>query len=161
MISIKKIPFFILLIFVFTQCKTQTEKVNNKVPFQIETKTFQNYHIASQAKRGIKIHLRGTVEGASVYFETIFFRNREIKPNTSFTGKIFDIRADILDPSSYKDNLNMSKNPQGEYGNPIPDRSKSPFDLNDDELVLLYNVNGKQFYHKVSNLRALEDLEIP
>lgn len=56
----------------------------------------------------------------------------------------------------------MSADPKAEYGNQSPPVSKNiPFELEDDEAVLLYSVNGLDSYHKITGLKELETVYRP
>ena len=95
-----------------------------------------------------------------MYFESVFFRDKEIKLSPLFSGNNFEFTADYSIAYEEKDDRQMINTARGEYGNKPPVKSENPFDLKDDEAVILYNVKGKQSYYKISDMQMLEKKEI-
>jgi hypothetical protein len=67
-------------------------------------------------------------------------------------------RSELYDPD-----LVMRGDPADEYGNKPPSESKSniPFDLQNDEAVVMYSVNGQESYHKISGIEKIETVSRP
>jgi len=143
---------------------TSTCKVNSggteKAPFKFTKKTYQEYVVPFEGKKGITLHFQGEMTHPNVYFESVFFRDKEIKLSPLFSGNNFEFTADYSIAYEEKDDRQMINTARGEYGNKPPVKSENPFDLKDDEAVILYNVKGKQSYYKISDMQMLEKKEI-
>lgn len=146
-----------------TQCKSQDNLLQKKTPFNITEKTYQYWIGGKEGSSGTNLVIKGDYDLSPLHFDTVFFQNREEKITAEFNSNQFQIFlriASIDDPE--KKNLIMSKNPEDEYGNKIPVKTKNiPFDLKEDEAVLLYNVNGKEYYYKVIGIKKLETIIYP
>jgi hypothetical protein len=155
----KKIILLALFVFAFKACKVNSE-VSNQAPFTFNKKTYQEYTVPYEGKKGITLHFQGELIQPNVYFESVFFRDKEIKLSPLFSGNNFEFTADYFIGYEEKEDRQMINTPYGEYGNKPPVKSDNPFDLKDDEAVILYNVKGKQSYYKISDLQMLEKKEI-
>lgn len=56
--------------------------------------------------------------------------------------------------------MNMSKDPNDEYGNKPPKKEKFPFELEEDEAVVKFARDGKYTYTKIKGIemRSAQDL---
>jgi len=156
-----QILFVLLTMISLSGCKVQTEKVENKVPFEITKKTYRHYSQASEGKKGALLEISGTTNNPGVHFETVFFNETSYDANAVFQNiNLFNIRINMISPVMTKD-LKMTLDPKNEYGNTAaPKTSDSPFKLKKNEAVLLYNVNGKQFYYKITGIETLGEIEL-
>jgi len=161
--KISLIIIFIISASSLTQCKSQDSLIQKKTPFNVTEKTYQNWIGGKEGSSGTNLIIKGDYDLSPLHFETVFFQNKEEKIIAEFNSNQFEIFlriATINDPE--KKNLIMSKNPKDEYGNTIPFKNKNiPFDLKEDEAVLLYNVNGKEYYYKITGIKKLETIHYP
>lgn len=156
-----RLVLILLTMITLSGCKVQTEKVENKVPFEITKKTYRNYTQPSEGKKGGLLELSGTTNNSNVYFETVYFNETSYEAKAVFQSiNSFTIRVNMISPVMNKD-LKMTLDPKNEYGNTVaPKTSDTPFKLKKNEAVLLYNLNGKQFYYKISDIETLADTEL-
>jgi|LGVD01.1.fsa_nt_gb hypothetical protein len=162
MYKISLLFVLILTTFSLTRCKSQDSVIQKKVPFTITEKTYQHWIGGKEGSSGTNLVLRGKYDLSPLHFDTVFFQNREEKIAAEFNSNIFTIFLRIATIDSDKANLKMSKDPKDEFGNPVPVKTKNiPFDLKEDEAVLLYNVKGKEYYYKISGIKKLETVYYP
>lgn len=77
-----------------------------------------------------------------------------------FQGRKADLERDPQYPGMYvasfdtgKPDMIMSSDPREEYGNKVPEAGeKIPFDLDDDEAVIIFNENDTQKFYKLRNV---------
>jgi len=148
----------LILILSFTNCKTQN--VNQKVPFTITEKTYFYWVGGKKGSTGTKIVIKGVQKTTNVNFPTIFFQNHEYKLSTEINNSGFTLIGNFSE--LIKKDMNMYGDPVGEYGNEAPNIKKNiPFDLEKNEAVLVYSINGKDFYHKITEIKQLETVNYP
>ena len=77
-----------------------------------------------------------------------------------FNGDKFEIEGNF---SEFKEKeLVFSKDPAEEFGNqPKKPIKEIPFELQDDEAVLLYSVNGLEGFHKITGVKRLDKVYRP
>ena len=145
------IAFFILAL--SSGCKTNT--VQKKVPFSIDEKTYFHWVGGKQGTRGTTIRIKGYASTLNLSFSKIYFQNREFDVVPQFSGNDFVLEAtfsEFIPPDKV-----MSSNPLDEYGNKPPQLGESiPFELEQDEAVIMYAVSGSESYVKVSGVKKLE-----
>ena len=129
-----------------------------KAPFKINEKSYFYWVGGKKATNGFKIQLVGTFETRNLEFSTIYFHNRELKvvPQISTNGFTLVGGYTILNT---KDVLAEEYN-QNEL-NKENDSSDIPFELDEDEAVIVYQINGKDFYYKVKDIKKLETVFYP
>lgn len=142
----------------FTQCKTQN--VETEVPFEISEKTYFYYTGGKEGTHGTNIKIVGNAKTRNITFTAIFFQNHEYKITPEFKGEDF-----ILVGSNTvikKKELDMYQDPVGEYGNEAPKfEKKIPFDLEKNEAVLVYRINGKDSFYKIKDIKQLDTVYYP
>lgn len=162
MYKISLLFVLVLTTFSLTQCKSQDSVVQKKAPFSITEKTYQYWTGGKEGSSGTNLVLKGNYDLSPLHFDAIFFQNREEKIVAEFNSEQFVIFLRIATIDSDKKNLIMSKDPKDEYGNSVPVKTKNiPFDLKEDEAVLLYNVKGKEYYYKINGIKRLETINYP
>ena len=156
--KISKILLIAIFLIGFVQCKTQD--VAQKVPFEITQKTYFYFVGGTKGTNGTTIKIVGTAETRNVTFSTIFFQNHEYKISPEYKGDRFILTGGKTAMS--KPNLDLYGNPISEYGNTAPKvEKKIPFDLEKNEAILVYNINGKDFYYKITDIEALDTVIYP
>ena len=153
-IAITKVVIVLSLFFSVSGCKsTLTQK---KIPFTISEKTYHQWIDGAEGARGTTITIKGYAKSLNLSFSKIYFQDQAFDVVPEFSGTDFVLSATRTE--RYKPDLIMSRDPADEYGNrpPGPAKSKIPFDLEDDEAVLEYSVNGRESYYKVSGIEKLD-----
>jgi len=155
---ITKILFLVVILFGFTQCKSQ--KVEEKVPFKITEKTYFYFAGGKKGTNGTKIKIVGNATSLNLNFSTIYFQNHEYKIIPEFKGEGFILVGNHTEIT--KNDLNMHQNTEREYGNEAPKfEKKIPFDLEKNEAVIVYRINGKDFYYKITDIKQLKTVYYP
>jgi hypothetical protein len=148
----------LILILSFTNCKTQN--VNEKVPFTITEKIYFYWVGGKKGSAGTTIIIKGVQKTTNIDFPTIFFQNHEYKLSTEINNNGFTLTGNVSELIN-KD-INMFRDAVDEYGNETPKIEKNiPFELEKNEAVLVYSINGKNFYHKITGIKQLEKVYYP
>ncbi len=158
---LQKVSKFLLLLIVlvgFSQCKTQNG--TTKVPFEITEKIYFNFTGGKKGTSGTTIKVVGKASTLNLTFPTIFFQNHEYKIVPDFRGDQFILIG--TKTKLIKGDMNMHQDAVGEYGNKAPDiTNKIPFELLNNEAIMVYRINGKDFYYKIKNIKQLDDVFYP
>lgn len=152
---IKKLKILSLVLFLlasFTMCKTQA--VENEVPFTINQKTYNYWVSGEKGTNGINIKIVGNFNTTNLGFSTIFFQNREYKIVPRFTADRFTLIGSygVLNTDEVlfeKSEIKTAKN------------DNIPFELQDDEALLIYTINGGNNYYKIEGVKKLETVYLP
>lgn len=150
--------FFTALTLLFVACKSQS--LDSSVPFEIVEKSYFYWVGGKQGTEGTTIVLQGKTSSMNISFSKLYFQNNEYNIVPEFNSYGFEIKGNF---SKFRDReLIFDKDPTAEFGNaPKSQEKKIPFDLEDDEAVLLYSVNGLEGYHKVSGIKKLDKVYMP
>lgn len=131
-----------------------------KAPFSITEKSYFEWVGGKEGTRGKTITIKGISQTLNLSFSKIFFQNHEYAVVPEFNGNDFVLSATMSE--FYAPDKIMSADPRDEYGNRAPELEKKfPFDLMDDEAVVLYSVNGQESYHKVSGIKKADTVYRP
>lgn len=159
--KINKLSIFSIILVIlisFTNCKTQN--VNDEIPFTISEKTYLYWVSGKKGSSGTKIRFQGTKKTTNVEFPTIFFQNHEYKVSTEINSRGFVLIGNSSE--QIKKDIYMHQDASREYGNEAPNTKKNiPFELQKNEAILVYSVNGKNFYHKITGIKQLETINYP
>lgn len=156
--SIYVLATIIILSVLVIGCKSQS--LATSAPFSIDEKTYFHWVGARQGTEGTTIRLVGRTQSLNVSFSKLYFQNHEYGIVPEFNSHGFLIEGTF---SKFREkDMMVHKDPAVEYGNKSSkEEKKIPFDLKDDEAVLLYSVNGMEGYHKISGLKQLEKVNMP
>ncbi len=150
-----KIVVGIMLLVMGIGCKTQiTEK---KAPFTIKDKSFFYFEDSEKGTKGVEIRIVGHATTSNLSFSKVYFKNRvfEIAPLINVNNFTLAGRSTALT----KPEMNIDGDAAKEYGNQAPKVSKNiPFDLKDNEALIVYSVNGEDFYYKVTDMVQLDSV---
>ena len=139
-------------------CKTQS--LETSAPFDITEKTYFYWVEGQRGTEGTSLRLMGKTTSLNVSFSKVYFQNHEYDIVPEYMHDGFSIQA-TFSKFIEKDKI-MHKDPTSESGNQISDSEKKiPFDLKDDEAILLYSVNGREGYHKIKGMNQLEKVIRP
>ncbi len=148
----------VIISFGFTQCKSQ--KVAEKAPFKITEKTYFYFAGGKKGTNGTTIKIVGNATSLNLGFTTIFFQNHEYKIIPEFKGEKFILVGSNTEIT--KNDLNMHQDAASEYGNEAPKfEKKIPFDLEKNQAILVYRINGKDFYYKITEIKQLATVYYP
>ena len=159
MIYLKNAVFYslvLILVISFAPVKTNFQK---KVPFDIVEKSYFYWIGGKKGTNGFKIQIVGTHNTTNLNFNTIYFQNRELKVTPVFQNEKFTVvggyttlnTEDILADEFSQNNNDTPKNNSNDI----------PFELENDQAVLVYSINGKTFYYKISDIPKLETVYYP
>ena len=148
----------IILSVIMIGCKSQS--LATSAPFNIDEKTYFYWVGGKQGTEGTTIRLVGRTQSLNVSFSKLYFQNNEYDIVPEFSSQGFSIEGTF---SKFREkDVIMHKDPAAEYGNQPPKVDKKiPFDLKDDEAVLLYSINGMEGYHKISEIKQLDKVYMP
>lgn len=146
------------ILFMNQSCKTNI--VPKNIPFSIDEKTYFYWVGGKEGTRGTTIRITGISQTTNLYFSKVYFQNYAYEVIPRVSGNDFVLSATKSEFT--KPDRIMSGDPKAEYGNQPPPVSQDiPFELEDDEAVLLYSVNGLDAYHKITGLKELETVYRP
>lgn len=142
----------LFILFLSFGCKTQS--LETSAPFSIDEKVYFYWVGGKQGSEGTTIRFEGQTTSLNLSFSKIFFQNHEYGVVPQFNSNGFMLEANV---SRIREQENiMHSDPAKEYGNKPPVVKKEiPFDLEDDEAIILYSVNGREGYHKVTGIKEL------
>ena len=148
-----------LLFLVLTTISCKTQNVEKSIPFTIEEKHYFYWIGGKQGTEGTTIRIEGSTTLLNISFSKIFFQNHEYGIVPDFRSGYFILEGSH---SKFRDNITMTNDPAGEYGNKAPQvEKKIPFDIEDDEAILLYSLNGREEYHKITGIKQLDKVYRP
>lgn len=154
--NIQIIRINLLVIFLFAivlACKPQI--MATSAPFEIDEKTYFHWVGGVQGTQGTTINLVGHTKSLNVSFSKLYFQNHEYDIVPEFNSDGFVIRGNYSEFRKRDAELNMDTAAENSK-DPATVEKKIPFDLKDDEAILLYTVNGLEGYHKISGIKQLE-----
>jgi hypothetical protein len=143
----------LFILFLSFGCKTQS--LETSAPFSIDEKVYFHWVGGKQGTSGTTIRFTGQTTSLNLSFSKIFFQNHEYGVVPQFSSNGFLLEANFAKFEEPENIRHMD--PVKEYGNKPPAVKKEiPFDLKDDEAILLYSVNGREGYHKVTGIKEME-----
>lgn len=158
-LKISTLSIILISLIVFGQsCKTNV--ASTKVPYSIDEKTYFDWVGGKEGTRGTTIRITGFSQTLNLSFSKVYFQNHEYQVVPSFKGNDFVLSS--TKSEFYNKDRVMSSNPKDEYGNQVPPKKeKIPFDLKEDEAVIVYAINGEDAYYKISGMKKLETVYRP
>jgi len=160
--QMNKKNLFLLFLIVFGSlligCKSSSLK--EPAPFNIVEKTYFYWVGGKQGTQGTTIRLKGQTDKLNLSFSKVYFQNHEYSIVPNFNSNGFVIEGNY---SYFREkDLILDKDPAAEYGNsPSNPTEKIPFDLKENEAILVYSVNGREGYYKISDIKQLEKVFMP
>lgn len=153
------IQFSIIIISIIAiGCKSQS--LETTAPFDIYEKTYFYWDGGNKGTEGTTIRLAGRTQSMNISFSKLYFQNHEYSIVPQFNSEGFVIEGTFS--KFRKKEMVMHRDPAAEYGNEVLKiEKKIPFDLENDEAVLLYSVNGLEGYHKIKGIKQLEKVYRP
>lgn len=156
--KIKSLSPVLMLLMLLVGCKSQS--LETSAPFDINEKSYFYWESPKQGTEGTTIRIVGRTKSLNVSFSKLFFQNHEYGIVPEYRNDGFIIEGTF---SKFgKEDKVMHIEGTAEYGNRASKTEKNiPFDLSDDEAILLYSVNGLEGYHKISGISKLDNVSIP
>lgn len=144
----------VVLILSFLQCKTQA--VNHEIPFTITEKTYHYWASGVKGTNGIEIKIVGNFNTTNLSFTTIYFQNREYQIIPRFQASRFTLIGNysVLNTSE----VLMDK---ADENSKSKANDNIPFELEEDEALLVYTISRKNYYFKVQGVKKLENVYRP
>ena len=157
--NIRLIMLLVLGVFVsffgLSQCQSTKIKLQKTVPFSITKSFYQDWMGGQPGNSGtiVQVFVNLTED---VQPDSLFFQNRvtqiDLKPSTE--GKLWVANFKKV----VRKDINLTDNPRGEYGNPVPEMIDFPFELEKDEAVLKYTLENKVYYYKITGIAQKETI---
>jgi len=150
--------FLIVLFVILIGCKSQS--LETSAPFEIVEKNYFYWVGGQKGTQGTTITFKGKTSSSNISFSKVYFQNHEYDVSPEFNSYGFTIQGNF---AKFRERENvMHKDPAEEYGNKPPAQEKKiPFDIEDDEAILLYSVNGLEGYHKITGIKQLDKVYMP
>ena len=160
MVFLQKLGIYFTIFIVlltFTQCKTQN---GMKAPFSITEKSYFYWVGGKKGSNGTSIKIVGNFDTTNVEFPKLFFQNKEYQIVPEIKGNTFILVGNHS--AIAKENIIMHSDPKEEFGNqPSSAEKKIPFELEKNEAILVYSINGQDFYFKITDIKQLETVTYP
>lgn len=141
----------LLICFMFFNCASQQEqysfyKTLESNPKELEMIYYQSWVAGVQGGgSGLNIYIKDVLIEHPIQ---IYFRNTFAKLEHKNGYYIARFKSDI----NQYNYVIMSDNPKQEYTNKLPEKITFPFDLKDNEAVILVLKDGKNAYIKIENI---------
>jgi hypothetical protein len=144
--------YLLFLLLALMGCKSQDG--HSSAPFTIEEKTYFNWVSEPEGKSGTSFRISGTTKTMNLSFSKVYFQNHAYEVVPEFRGDTFVLAGEF---SEIRPERKLHDDPREEYGNPAPPTGqKIPFELEQDEAVILYTVSGQEAFFKVSGMHRLQ-----
>lgn len=158
--TIKSIHYYFLIVLSVSLIGCKSQDLETSAPFKIDEKAYFYWVSGKQGTEGTTISLRGNTQTLSVSFSKLYFQNHEYEIVPEFNNQGFLIQGTFSkfrepDRIMHKDAANETSNEAAKT------KKKIPFDLEDDEAILLYSVNGREGYYKVKEIKQLDKVSMP
>ncbi len=141
-------PILITLI-ISTNCKSS--KLDAKIPFQIKKATYQYWTGGQPGVHGIKIELLIANLNEDITLQDVYFKNNKEKlylRTTNQGNSLFTANFNTsIDQSTI---MILHNDPKKEYGNALPNKINFPKNIEENQCVISYLQNNKEFFYTVN-----------
>ena len=149
----KKLLYLIsfgVLAIMFSCGSTSNNKFEKRIPFNIHNAFYTNWFGEQPGVKGYIVYLE--IDDSNSVLDSIYFRNMSAKlEKDPAIGKNTYLGTFTM-PNRMK-NYMLHSDSKKEFGNQLPDISKSiPFNLTENEAVILYLSENKIKYYKISEI---------
>jgi len=136
-----------------SSCKST--QLDNNPPFKISGATYNNWVGGQPGISGTRVIINYT-STEEISFDKIYFQKKEGQIDEyKRDGKTFIIGR--INTSNRKEKeFIMDINPKKEVNNQPPQEATIPFDLKDNEAVIVYTYKGKTYNFKVTGIKQTE-----
>jgi hypothetical protein len=133
-----------------TSCKST--KTDSNPPFKISGATYNYWTGGQPGISGIRVIINYTTS-EEITFDTIYFQKRKGEIDKyKREGKTFIIGR-INTSTREKNEVIMDADPKKEMNNKPPQGVTIPFDLKENEAMIVYTYKGKKHNFKVTNIK--------
>jgi hypothetical protein len=133
----------------FSQCGTL--KLEENPPFKITSAIHTNFHGGQPGVSGMNVKIIYTSDN-DVLFDSIYFSKRVVKLEERKRNNIKMIIGHFNTSTRNRD-LVLDADPKKEINNKTPDFKEFPFELEDNEAIISYLLNGKKKYFKIKSIK--------
>tara|TARA_B100001059_G_C17790703_1_gene559976 strand:- start:1000 stop:1590 length:591 start_codon:yes stop_codon:yes gene_type:complete len=150
---IMKFILYVIMVFVLLSCKsTKPEAIP---PFTVQEAFYNHWVGGKEGVSGIKLKIMYT-SNQEVSFDRIYFQNREgIIETNEIDGKTFLIANVDTSTRNNGQELILDIDPKKEMTNKLPEL-KIPFELKENEAVVLYSFKGVLQHYKIKNIKKTQ-----
>ena len=142
--------YFYFTIILFVSCKTL--KFERNPPFKVVEATY-NYWEGGYSVKGTKVII-SFKNTTNIVFSKLYFQNKETVIDLIEEKELKYIVANFTEKQ--KEDLILNKDSKSEFENNLLELNKYPFQLEENEAVLLYKEKGKNKYFKIRNIKKLD-----
>ena len=149
-----RILLSLILVLSLTSCKS-TKIDDNNAPFKVNGATY-NYWVGGQpGVSGIRVIINYT-STEDISFDKIYFQKKEGQMDEyKRDGKTFVIgRISTSKPRG--SDLIMDADPKKEINNKPPQGSNIPFDLKENEAMIVYTYKGESYNLKITDIKKTD-----
>jgi len=140
-----KILLILATVFSFTKCKSI--KVADNAPFTIEKATYYTWAGGQAGVSGMHVAIE-LKDVSDVVFDSLYFKNKVAKVEVKNKAIIANYSMSKTLPSD----IILDIDPKKELKNDIPKPNKFPFQLEKNEAILSYQIDGKTKYFKINTV---------
>jgi hypothetical protein len=142
----------------FSQCST-AQKLQKKAPIEFGVAYAQEW-VAGVQGGGSGINVFIPAENNSLELDSMFFRGQKvkiqlIKEDNTYVGRFKTSKNQSNDIILSSDMMEESKNKLPKFKTDIP------FELNDYECLISYQIDNETLYYKISNIKMEQPLHFP
>jgi hypothetical protein len=143
-----KILSILAIIFGFSQCGSL--KLEENPPFTINSATYINWSGGQQGVKGMNLKIEYS-STSKIDFQNVYFADNVAK----LEDKSFKKSKIVVGffSSNEKRDIVLDSNTKKEMNNTLPDNSKIPFELKENEAVITYKINDKIKYFKIDDVK--------
>jgi hypothetical protein len=150
--------FFFLSIMFFFQCQSLRVSFQKEPAFQIKEVYAQSFTGGQPGNSGTNVMIQ-IIHQENIIPDSLYYQNRvsaiDVKPTESgvlWVGRFLKIT---------RKEINLQENPNDEVSISIPEMKNFPFELKNEEAVLLYHDQEKTYYFKITGIQQKERILFP
>ena len=144
-----KIILLSCITFLLFQCGSRN--FNKKSPFKVQSATYYNSATDLQENTNSNLYIRYSSKN-NINFDSLYFRKNTTKLQTKTIKGIKYVVGEFQKKIFLRD-FTLDVNPINELKNKFPTRETFPFELQDNEAIISYQLKGKTKYFKVKNIK--------
>jgi len=144
----------------FSQCASK-KVLQDKLPVEL-VEVYSQRWVGGIEEAGSGVNIILLVKDNSVKLDSVYFKDRATKLVSQPQNKDLYVGS-FKAAYKHKEDMLMSNEPNGEYGNTLPDEiiNKFPFELKENECIVSYQESGTTKYFKITNIIEKEMIAYP
>lgn len=150
--------FYFLPILFFWQCQLPKVSFQKNPDFQIKEVYAQDFTGGQPGNSGTNVIMQ-VIYQENIIPDSLYYQNRvsviDVKSTASevlWVGRFQKITRKVI---------NLQENPNDEVSIPVPEMENFPFELKNEEAVLLYHDKEKSYYFKITGIKQKERVFFP